>query len=112
MIKKHFNLAGGLREVERGGSRLVVWLSRRLARWLLFIFILGLAVWQGYVNAWMPLKQEASLPAGVLEDNPQLNVKLLRSINSQRNNRMTRERPSFQAWQSFFNIPSGEDIEI
>lgn len=73
-----------------------VMLASRLMRWTILFLGLGLTVLAIWENAWQPLTEPVSLPAGVTAQNPAVDANVLKSINDQRLRRVDSLPSSFQ----------------
>jgi hypothetical protein len=84
-------------------TRSVVWtLGGGTARLLIISFSLLIVLWLLYANAWLPIQEEAGLPAGVVEQNPAINDTLLREINEKREQKIMRTPQSFSGYTRLF----------
>lgn len=92
------------------GKQASLWLLRQAAsaRWRWFLIVLGLimAAWLGWQSGWLPLQQEAPLPAGVTPRNPELDVELLETINDQRLDRVQHRLRAAVGLDRIFAQPS------
>lgn len=76
------------------------------AQLLLLLFGLLVAGWLLYTYAFLPLQQETFLPTGVTANNPELDVKLLQIINTERIERANYQPTSLNAFAPLFATAS------
>lgn len=76
-------------------SRVAALFATRISRLLIILLFVGLGLYVAYRQAWQPVLATAPLPPGVAERSPQLNTDLLKTINTQRVERIESLRHQF-----------------
>lgn len=86
----------------RWAARSLSVLSSTWGRWLLLTVAVIVAGYLLYLSVWVPLRQEAILPAGITPTNPELEVTVLQEINAQRAARAQSVRHNFSRYNQLF----------
>ncbi|MBI3251404.1 MAG: hypothetical protein HYZ62_00665 [Candidatus Andersenbacteria bacterium] len=85
-----------------GGRRLVTALGGKWIRFFLIVAGVGLACSLLYAYIWKPLSQPVLLPKGITGTNPELDGKLLQSINEARIDRENYKGASLSALEYLY----------
>lgn len=81
------------------------WLIGGYGRLLLVAITVVVVGFLLYRSIWIPLNQEATLPAGISPTNPELAADVLNNINADRTARTQRARQNFSRFTNLF-VPS------
>ena len=92
------------------GRRLITMLGGKWTRFFFIVAGIGLSCFLLYAYIWKPLSQPVLLPKGITGTNPELDSKLLQSINSARINRENYKSTSLNALEYLYAPSSSPTV--
>jgi|GEM_PF-2749160 hypothetical protein len=93
----------------QGGSFFMSPESRRWMRNIAIALIFIVFVWLTYTRVYGPLKEDVPLPVSVDQENPTLDLRVLQSINTQRSERIKRDKPDYFIYSRVFIVPKADE---
>lgn len=76
---------------------------------IIITFFLIAFIWLTYSRVYNPLKEDVPLPVSISKDNPSLNLKILQAINTQRAERIKRDKPDYFNFSQVFVAPKANE---
>lgn len=87
------------------GNWLVGVVTHRSVRVIVMMILILILAWLSYTRGYRPLTDDVALPPSVLEYNPSLDIRILQEINTQRAERVRRERPDYSSYSRVLVAP-------
>lgn len=89
-------------------SFFVVSTNRKRIRSTIVILLFVIFAWLVYSRVYSSLKEDVPLPVSINQENPSLDLKVLQEINTQRAERIKRNKPNYLSFSRVFVVPEGE----
>ena len=91
--------------VRIGGNYLVVIITHSWVRVTIMLLLMLSLAWLSFTRGYIPLTEDVELPVSVLENNPSLDIRTLQTINTDRAERVRRERLDYSSYARVLVAP-------